>query len=166
MRDGCPSRAGPDARLAQAAIGVNARVDQLHALSDPLCGAGAGERVNTATIELAEGVPAALAILVNGIQLGVRRESRLALDPAVSSGSVRRSQAFEHRALEPEGDDRLVRRKRRRLRHGQPDPLANRKRFAQPRFPVLPTANSNIFARYGENVERDEPEPRSRRPDR
>jgi hypothetical protein len=48
MRDGCPSRAGRDARIAQAAIGVDARVDQLHRLSDPLAGAGAGEPSLTA----------------------------------------------------------------------------------------------------------------------
>ena len=150
MRDECSSRYGRDARLAQAAIGVDARVEQLHELSDPLAGAGAGERANTATIELAEGVPAAVAILVNRIQLGVGRESRLALDPsAVSSGPVRRSHAFEHRALEPERDDRLVRRQRRRLRHGQADPLANRQRFVQARVPVLPRASANIFACYG-----------------
>jgi hypothetical protein len=95
VRDGCPSRAGRDARLAprasrlaQAAIGVDARVDQLHGLSDPLGGAGAGERVNTPTVELAHGVPAAVAILVNRIQLGVGRESRLALDPGVSGPQV------------------------------------------------------------------------------
>jgi hypothetical protein len=46
-RDGCPSC---DARLAQAAVGVDARVDQLIELSDPLGGTGAGEGVNTPAI--------------------------------------------------------------------------------------------------------------------
>jgi hypothetical protein len=52
-----------------------------------------------------------------------------------------------------------VRRKRRRLRRGQADPLADRKRLAQASVPVLPRESSNIFACYGKEVEGDEPEP-------
>jgi hypothetical protein len=80
-----------DPRLAQAAVGVDAGVDQLDELADALGGAGAGERMDTAAIDLAEGVPAALAILVDRAQLGASDEPRLALDPgAVASGPVRR----------------------------------------------------------------------------
>jgi len=58
-----------DAGLAQAAVGVDARVDELDGLSDALGGAGGSERVDTAAIELAEGVPAAVAVLVDRMQL-------------------------------------------------------------------------------------------------
>ena len=157
MRDSCPSC---DARLAQTAVGVDARVHQLNELSDPLGGAGAGKGVNTPAIQLAESMPPTVAILVDRTQRGRRGEPRLALDPgAVSPGSIRRSQAFQHHALEAQGDDRLVRRECRRLRLGQADPLAQRKRFAQSRVPVLPTASSDIFAIYGEQVEGHEPQP-------
>jgi hypothetical protein len=44
-------------RVLAAMLGVDAGVDQLDQLSDPLGSAGARERVNTATIQLAEGVP-------------------------------------------------------------------------------------------------------------
>jgi len=78
-----------DPRLAQAAVGVDAGVDQVDALG----GAGAGERVDTAAIALAEGVAAALAILVDRAQLGTSDESRLALVLCPPRGLIPRSLA-------------------------------------------------------------------------
>lgn len=54
-----------DPRLAQAAVGVDAGVAQVDELADALGAAGAGERVDTAAVDLAKGVAAALAILVD-----------------------------------------------------------------------------------------------------
>lgn len=108
--------------------------------------------MNTPTVEFAGGVPVALPILVNRTQLGVCREPRLALDPgAVPSGSVRRSQAFEHGAFEPEVDYRVVRRKRRPLGLDLADPVTDAS-VSQARIPVLAGAGPNILACYGQEI--------------
>ena len=157
-RDRYRSRDGRYACFAKAAVGIDARVDQLNELSDPLGRTGTGEGVNTPAIQVAESVPTTVAILANRTQRGRCGEPRFALDPgAVASGPVRRPQAFQHRPLETQSDDRLVRRERRRLRLGQADPLANWKRLAQPRVPVLPRTRPDIFASDGEDVECHEP---------
>ena len=78
-----------DPRLAQAAVGIYARVDEVYRLADELARSSAGERVDAAAIDLAEGVPAALAILMDRAQLRVSEEPRFALDPcAVAAGAV------------------------------------------------------------------------------
>jgi hypothetical protein len=119
---------------------------------------GAGERANATTISLAKGVPSPVAIMANRMQIGMCREPRLLFDPgAVSSGSTRRSQVLKDSALEAQGDDRLVRGDGGRLRGDQSDPIADRKRLAQARVPLLPRARADILPCHGEDVEGDEP---------
>ena len=158
--DGCPSRCRRNARLAEAAVGIDAGVHQVDNLSDQLGGASAREHVDVATVELAEGVPATVGILPDRAKLSASDEPRFVLEPgAVAPGSVSRTRAFEHGALETQSHDRLVRHRRRRLGLNQPDPVADRKRLAEQRVALLPRPRSKVFACYAEDVEGDEPQP-------
>ena len=109
----------------------------------------AGKRVDTAAVDLAEGVPAALAILVDRAQLSASDVTRLLLDP----GAVRPGRYADPRRLSTvpwnpratiascaasvAGCDTA-----RRIR-------SQTGSVSQARFPVLPTASANIFACYG-----------------
>jgi hypothetical protein len=54
-----------DTRLTQGAIGIDARVDHLDDLADALRRARAGDRVNAAAINVADGMPPPVTILAD-----------------------------------------------------------------------------------------------------
>ena len=54
-----------DTRLAQGAIGIDARVDQLDDLADALRRARAGDGMNAAAVKVADGVPPPVTILAD-----------------------------------------------------------------------------------------------------
>jgi hypothetical protein len=56
---------GRDTRLAQAAVGIDARVDQIDDLADALRRARASDGVNAAAVNVADGVPPPVATLAD-----------------------------------------------------------------------------------------------------